>query len=115
MCRLDLVLPCINYSDQLNRKELELRNKGLITSAAVQQRLAGGDMAGETGAVLGASRIAQLETNLQHTKVCINSLLTTASQIFFFFFFFQSILHHTSPKKSHAISYDTNIHNLTCI
>ena len=53
---------------QLERKEIELKHKGLITSPAVQSELAAGNV-GATGAVLGAGQIAQLQAQLKQAKV----------------------------------------------
>ncbi|XP_074662384.1 centrosomal protein of 162 kDa-like [Tubulanus polymorphus] len=49
---------------QLERKEIELKNKGVITSPSTQQQLA----AGGGTAVLGAGKIAQLEAEIKQAK-----------------------------------------------
>ena len=62
----------------MNRKEIELRNKGVITGIEVQQQIAAGnqpkvqevDTDQNVGsAVLGANRIAVLEGALKEAKV----------------------------------------------
>jgi hypothetical protein len=45
-----------------------LKNKGVITSAAVQQQIAAGNLE-PGGALLGAGRIAHLEAMLNDAKV----------------------------------------------
>ena len=52
----------------MERKEIELKHKGLITSPAVQSELAAGNV-GAMGAVLGAGQIAQLQAQLKQAKV----------------------------------------------
>ncbi len=44
---------------------MELRTKGIITSTASQQQIAAGG-----SAMLGAGKIAQLESQLKQAKVC---------------------------------------------
>ena len=53
--------------EDLHRKELELKNKGVITGVAAQQQIAASG--GEVTAVLGAGRIAQLEIEIRNAKV----------------------------------------------
>ncbi len=57
MCVLEI------YREQLGRKDVELRNKGIITGPGVQEDLAAGS------AVLGAGRIAHLEAELRQAGV----------------------------------------------
>ena len=54
------------YREKLERKEIELKTKGILTSPDAQQQIAA-----EAGgsAVLGAGRIAQLEAELKLAKV----------------------------------------------
>ena len=47
---------------------MELRSRGLITGAEVQQQIAGGHVS-ESSAVLGANRIAALEAKLKDAGV----------------------------------------------
>ena len=54
-----------NFRENLERKEIQLKNKGLITGTAAQQEIAA------NSAVLGAGRIAQLEAELRQSKVGI--------------------------------------------
>ena len=55
------------FRENLERKEVQLKNKGLITGTAAQQEIAA------NSAVLGAGRIAQLEAELRQAKVpCVN-------------------------------------------
>ena len=55
--------------EELQRKDGQLRNKGLITGSEVQGKIAAGVMAAEGTAVLGANRIAHLEVELKQAKV----------------------------------------------
>lgn len=55
--------------EELQRKDGQLKNKGLITGSEAQERIAAGLAAAEGTAVLGASRIAQLEVELKQAKV----------------------------------------------
>ena len=52
-----------NYRENLERKEVELKNKGLITGSSAQQQIAA------NSAVLGAGRIAHLEAQLRQGNV----------------------------------------------
>lgn len=54
-----------NFRENLERKEVQLKNKGLITGSSAQQEIAA------NSAVLGAGRIAQLEAELRQAKVCV--------------------------------------------
>ena len=54
-----------DFRENLERKEVQLKNKGLITGASAQQEIAA------NSAVLGAGRIAQLEAELRQAKVCV--------------------------------------------
>ena len=51
----------------MDQKDIELKNKGLITGPAAQQVIASG--AGYGMATLGAGRIAQLEAELRQAMV----------------------------------------------
>ena len=53
---------------------MELRSRGLITGAEVQQQIAGGHVS-ESSAVLGANRIAALEAKLKDAGVSSFSLI----------------------------------------
>ncbi|KAI0210991.1 hypothetical protein LSAT2_004222 [Lamellibrachia satsuma] len=55
--------------EELQRKDGQLKNKGLITGSEAQERIAAGLAAAEGTAVLGASRIAQLEVELKQAKL----------------------------------------------
>ena len=62
------------FRSQLERSELALKNKGVITSPSVQQQLA----AGTGTAIMGAERIHQLEAELKLAKVTSASLQFSA-------------------------------------
>lgn len=55
------LLTCCFHRTQLEKKEEEYQNKGLITGPGAQQKLAAGDTQGA---------IAHLESELAQSKVC---------------------------------------------
>ncbi|KAH9519419.1 hypothetical protein Btru_075490 [Bulinus truncatus] len=59
-----LTLELSNVKQELELKNSELQNKGIITSMAVQQQIA----AGNAEAMMGASRVAHLEGELSEAK-----------------------------------------------
>ena len=63
--------------EQLGIKDLQLKNKGLVTSPSVQQQIAAGNVG---SAVLGAGRIAQLEAELKQAKVSEAELIVGGSR-----------------------------------
>ena len=69
--------------EELQRKDEQLRNKGLITGSEAQEKIAAGVMAAEGTAVLGANKIGQLEMELKQAKVRSRTITLPLAETYF--------------------------------